>query len=158
MGANVAWSCVRLSYLDAPLLSVLPSALLDAFESATESSKSRPVCPIDDGVAGMALWAFTQLDDLVAAERLAGAVAASCLSLGPLLSRFEWSAHEQHSSQSLERELGLLRSLAASSSVGYDYPHEVTFGLNDAAFGAFALRLVEAGRSQAAAYEICIGL
>mmetsp|Transcript_109610 Transcript_109610/g.353704 ORF Transcript_109610/g.353704 Transcript_109610/m.353704 type:complete len:730 (-) Transcript_109610:43-2232(-) len=116
--ASTAWASAQLAYLDRQLLTAIAESSL-ATLSQPES--------FDDGVAGMALWAFSQLDDLSLAWQLADcAQGASSLSLGALL-----GACERRSM--VDGELTLWRRLARG-------------GLSSVAATAEVLRLMDAGR------------
>lgn len=75
--ASTAWACVTLRVIDLPLLHAMASHL---FRSK-----------VDEGVATMAIWTLSQLDDVTAAFQLVDSAAWKIppLSLSPLLSRCE---------------------------------------------------------------------
>jgi len=79
--ASTAWASAKLACLDGPFLSAL------AKSSVTELCGEGT---FDDGIAGMALWAFSQMEDLSPAWRLVEhATQASSITLGALLGTCE---------------------------------------------------------------------
>lgn len=124
--ASTAWAGAKLKFLDQPLMTALASTAISRSE----------VHSFDDGVAGMALWALAQLEDLTSAQTLAERlpVEASSLTLGALLSAYERRNF-------LEGELAMWRLLARGE-------------LRIVALNAGMLRLIEAGRTEEADGEV----